>query len=276
MPLDTARPDIVFPPALQAVLDKALARMPSERYPNASQLGVDTESAVAGMELPGTRMNLEPVTSAATQLLDADAALKSIPTKKKAPAAAPAEPARKFPPVPVLGGVAGVGALAVVAVLALGGKKAPGTPSAADTTKTGQQTAATPNNPAPGPTGTQTANRTARTGAQPGPGPRSTAPGNTSVTPNTGTAVSPADSLKAAQDAFDAEQFDTAVRLGKWIYGWPAASGTQKAHAAIVVAAVYGQRNDKDNTIAWYRNALRYDPNNQDYKDAITNLGGTP
>jgi len=82
--------------------------------------------------------------------------------------------------------------------------------------------------------------------------------------------------MNAANDAFDGNHFDVAERLATWIYGYPAAAPQDKAHAAVIVATVYGQRSDVQNTIEWYRRALRYDPDNQRYKDAIRDLGGTP
>jgi eukaryotic-like serine/threonine-protein kinase len=280
MPLADARPDIAFPPTLQAVLDKALARTPAARYASASVFGRDAENAVAALAVPGTRV-AEPVTTAATQLLDAEHARQAARAKGAPPTAvARAAAAKKFPLVPVLGGVGGVGVIAVVAVLAMGGlKKTPaaGTPSAADTakaaapapgsTQSAANAKASPTGAEPGP-GT---NRTARTGAQPVPRPQAQV-----STPNRASSVSVADSLSAANDAFDAEQFDTAMRIGSWIYGYPGATPTEKAHAAVVVATIYGQRNDVPNTLNWYRNALKYDPSNQRVRDAITQLGGTP
>ena len=275
MPLQVARPDIVFPPELQAVLDKALARMPSERYANASQFGKDTEAAVAGL---APDVASEPVTSAATQLLDPEAALKSIPTRQKAPpptAVAPAAAARKFPLVPVLGGVGGVAVLAVIGYFAMGGGKKPAV-AVADSAKSGL--------PAPGPNSqrpdtAKAPNHTQTAGTPRASNPRTVAqtPRQTPPGPGTSSAgVSVKDSLNAANDAFDASQFDTAMRLGSWIYGFPGATPDQKARAAVVVATIYGQRSDVDNTLNWYRNALKYDPNNQHIQDAIRQLGGQP
>ncbi|HVM42752.1 MAG TPA: serine/threonine-protein kinase, partial [Gemmatimonadales bacterium] len=95
LPLAGARPDIAFPPGLQAVLDKALARSPSARYANASEFGREAEAAVAGMAVPGTRV-AEQVTTMATQLMDADAAVKAAKAKA-APATAVAPVVKKFP-----------------------------------------------------------------------------------------------------------------------------------------------------------------------------------
>ncbi len=286
MPLASARPDITFPGPLQEVLDKALARLPSERYGNAAQFGKDAEKAVGAAGVRATQPSLEPVASAATQLMDSEAALKAIPTKKKAPpptqaAPAPAPaPVKKFPLVPVLGGVGGVGVLAVIAVLALGGKKAPPVTGAESTAAAGRApqpgpgTQATPNQT---PTGTQLAgNQTANPRANqrnvtpPGPRTPTTTPGTSAPT------ASAADSLSACNDAFDADNYETAKRLCTWIYAWPAATPTQKARAAMVVATAFGQQSNVDQALNWYRNVLKYEPNNQNAQNAIRQLGGNP
>jgi serine/threonine protein kinase len=281
MRLETARPDIVFPPAMQAVLDLALARLPSERYPSAAQFGRDAEAAVEGMEVPGTRV-AEPVASAATQLMDSEAALKAIPTKKKTPptAAAPAAapPAKKFPLVPVLGGVGGVAAIAVVAVLALGGgKKSAAGPTGADSSRTGQQTAAAPNNPQPGPGNTQTASNN-RTPSRPGPRQTTTTSQPPAPAPPTGGA-SPAaieDSLNAAVRASQADQQNDARRLARWVFYRDGATAKEKADAAELVAASYD--NDPATALEWYRQALPFAIGNQRTRidNAIKTLQGNP
>jgi serine/threonine-protein kinase len=272
MTLETARPDIVFPAKLQAVLDRALARLPSERYASATQFGKDAEAAVAGLAPAAAAAAVGE--SAATQLMDPEAALKSIATRHKAPpptAVAPAASAKKFPLVPVLGGVGGVAALAVVGILAMGGGKKPQV-AAADTTKVAVP-APHPANPAPN--GTQTAGnpRTAppRTTAQ----QRQVQPGPSNPAP-TGGAVLVADSVSAMNDAYDANQFDTSLRLAAWIYGYPGATTAQKKLAAVNSATIYTQRSDTENALNWYHNALKYDPNNARVIEAIRQLGGQP
>ena len=277
MPLETARPDIVFPAKLQAVLDKALARMPSERYANATQFGKDAEAAVAG--LAPTPVPAAVGESAATQLMDPEAALKSIPTRQKAPPptavapAAPAVPAKKFPLVPVLGGVGGVAVLAAIGYFAMGGGKKPQV-AAADTTKSA---APAPNTQTanPTPNGNQTAGNTRtsnpRTASQP---PRQVQP--VPNNPGTSGGVSVADSVNAMNDAFDASQFDTALRLGAWVYGYPGAAPAQKKTAALTCGSIYTQRSDADNAMNWYRNVLKYDATNQRALDMIKQLGGQP
>ena len=81
-PLGTARPDIVFPPRLQTVLDRALARSLTERYASAAEFGRDLEAAVGGPAVPATRMDVMGP-SAATQLMDSEAALRAFPGDRR-------------------------------------------------------------------------------------------------------------------------------------------------------------------------------------------------
>jgi len=255
MSLEAARPDIVFPPPLQAVLDKALARLPSERYANATQFGKDAEAAVAGLEPAAAAGAVAE--SAATQLMDAEAALKSIPTKVKAPPptavapAAPAAPAKKFPLVPVLGGVGGVAVLAVIGYLAVGGGKKPQV-AAADTTKSAA--------PAPN---TQTASNTrtsnSRTAAQPPkvqPGPSNPAPGNAAAAPdmNAINAI-----LDAALDSV--EQNPTGMRAVAFKY-WNDRNLPQdmRAKAAEIIGESYQYLGDSTSYQSWHQRAVALNP----------------
>jgi serine/threonine-protein kinase len=278
MPLETARPDIVFPAKLQAVLDKALARMPSERYANASQFGKDAEAAVAGLAPAAAAAAVGE--SAATQLMDAEAALKSIPTKQKAPpptavaSAAPAAPAKKFPLVPVLGGVGGVAVLAVVGVLALGGGKKPAQLTAADTSKAaapGPGTQAKAQNP----TGTQTVSNTratnSRSAAEP---PRQVQPGPSNPAPGGGVTLSVIeDSLTAAIHASAANDMMTARRLARWVFYRDNATAKERADAAETVASSY---DDPPSALEWYRQGLPYAIGDQKdrFQKAIATLSG--
>jgi len=278
MALEAARPDIVFPPALQAVLDKALARLPSERYANATQFGKDAEAAVAGLEPAGAA----PATadSGATQLMDAEAALKAIPTKQKAPpptAIAPAPPAappaKKFPLVPVLGGVGGVAVLAVIGFVALNGGKKPQV-AAVDSTKAAA--------PAPGPntqTANQAPNNTAantrasnpRTVAQP---PRQVQPGPTATPGGTGAsaAATVADSLRAGIRFVDNGDMASARTALMFVFNSADATRAQKGEAAYNIANTYG--DDRDNVIKWLRRANDF--NFTGAAEALRNLGVTP
>jgi len=280
MPLESARPDIVFPPALQAVLDKALARLPSERYGSAAQFGKDAEAAVAGLEAARAPAGAEA--EGATQLMDAEAALKAIPTKAKAPpptsVAPAAAPARKFPLVPVLGGVGGVAVLAVVGYLAMGGGKKAAAGAPADTTHAAA--------PAPGPTGqkgtqtptgTQTASsqraippRTTTTQQPPRqvqqPGPSNPAPGGPSMQQML------ADSLSAGKRFVDNGDMASARTALFFVFNSSDATKDQKGEAAYNIASTYG--NDRDNVVKWLRRANDF--NFTGAAEALRNLGVSP
>ncbi len=268
MTLETARPDIAFPPKLQAVLDKALARSPSERYGSATDFGRDAQAAVGGAAGSADRA-AGSLTTAKTQLLEADAvkgAAKKVPPTVTAPAAA-----RKFPLMPVLGGVGGVGLLAVVGWLAMGGGKKPSPAGAADSTG---RTAAL----ASGTQATRKDSVTAPTASKGGAQPREVAAHQPVATPPAAAhaAVSVGDSVSAMNDAFDANQYDTALRLAEWIFGFPGASAIQKKTAALTCATIHTQRSDAQSAITWYRNALRYAPGDSSIEGAIRQLGGNP
>ncbi len=265
MPLETARPDIVFPPKLQAVLDKALARSPSTRYSSASDLGRDAEDAVAGLAVPGTRV-AEQVTTAATQLLDADLALKVAKAKGPPPTAvAPAPVVKKFPLVPVLGGVGGVAVIAAVAVLAMGGgKKSASSAAPADTTKTA----------GPAPNATQTATNPTPTGMQQPPhtappAPRTqtpprTAPGGTQTTARPlegGTDLAAVGrDLDAAMDQALGDNPATGRATARRYFDMTTLPDALRAKAAEIIAQSYGTQGDTLNYQAWHGQAARLDP----------------
>jgi serine/threonine-protein kinase len=271
LPLAGARPDIAFPPKLQPVLDKALSRSPATRYANAAEFGRDAEEAVGGVAVPGTRV-AEQVTTAATQLMDADLALRVAKAKAASPTAvASARAAKKFPLVPVLGGVGGVGVIAVVGFLAMSpGKKA----------QPGAAPADTATHAAPAPTGTQTAanpNPTP-TGAQP---PRTAQPGPRTQTPqvipnarpaNPGSAANVADSLRVGVRLVDDGKLTEARAPLMFVYGSSDASRAQKGEAAYNIASTYG--DDRDNVIKWLRRSNDF--NFSGAVEALRNLGVTP
>ncbi|HEX9632003.1 MAG TPA: serine/threonine-protein kinase [Gemmatimonadales bacterium] len=131
LPLGAARPDVVFPPALEEAVRHALGRMPSERYVTAVEFARDVTRAVAGMGAAATAAPAE----AATQIISAqgaDATAQLTPTRVGAPTPAtpttprprvpPPEAPRRKAPVLALAGVAVVLAGAgVAAVKVLGG-----------------------------------------------------------------------------------------------------------------------------------------------------------
>ncbi len=272
MPLVAARPDLSFPPELQPVLDKALARLPSERYASAARFGRDAEAVVGG-PAPRTRVAAH-VTSAATQLLDAEAALKAIPVRGRPapPTATRPVPARRFPLVPILGGVGGVGVIVVAAVIAmsrLGGKPQLGT---ADTTARRDSAPAAAARPDTSKAG---ASRTpARQGSQtqltsrPGRGTPGTPPAAQTQTANPGTSGPSAEQAdRELLTALDRLERDTsayaadarAVAFRYWNMS-PALPALTRAKAAEVIAQSYGVQNDNANYNVWHARAAQLDP----------------
>jgi serine/threonine-protein kinase len=99
LPLGAARPDIVFPTALEEALRHALGRMPSERYATAVEFARDVSRAVAGMGAAATAAPAE----AATQILSAtspDATVQLRPTRVGTAERAPASPRTPTTPQP--------------------------------------------------------------------------------------------------------------------------------------------------------------------------------
>ena len=271
-PLATARPDIVFPPRLQAVMDRALARSLTERYGSAAEFGRDLEAAVGGPAVPATRMDLAGP-SAATQLMDADAALKMVHKDKGGAAAA--VPAKKFPVVPVVGGVGVVGVLAVVAVLALGPKKPTAVPGADSTASRTGQTAAVPGNQQ----NTTAPNPHTPQGQNP---PRQQTPGNprqVAANPPPGNPAPTgganwADSLQAAGDLFDADQYAAARAKASGVYA--NATAREKTSAAILLANCYQAEQNNERAIYWWQQVLRLSPGHAGALGALQRLGANP
>jgi serine/threonine-protein kinase len=266
-PLAQARPDITFPPALQAVLDHALARSVNDRYASAGEFGRDVMASVGDAAVPKTRMDVAHVTQAATQLVNSEMARKRAKQDKGA-APAPA-PAKRFPLLPVLGGVGGVGVLAVVAVLAMGkGKEAAQTRGQM---QTAAPTGAAPNASAPDP-------RTAQ--ANPGTPPvsrrpTSNQPPNTAPAAGAVTAAVVEDSAAAATRADQAGRSSDSRRLARWVYLQGAATNEQKAAMAELVATTF--ENDPAMALQWLQNAYRLAIGNQRTRlaTAIQAYGGT-
>jgi len=266
MPLANARPDIAFPPKLQAVLDRALSRSPATRYANASEFGRDAEDAVAGLAVPGTRV-AEQVTTAATQLMDADLALKAARAKAPATAVAPAA-TKKFPLVPVLGGVGGVAVIAVVAVLAMSGGKKPTpvagradtsrsaapAPAPADTQKTVSATT---------PTGAVTPPRTAPTGTRTQQQPPRPTPGGTqtAANPPAGTDLAAIGrDLDAAMDKALGDSPAAGRATAQRYFGMKTLPDNVRAKAAEIIAQSYGTQGDTLNYNSWHSQAAQLDP----------------
>jgi serine/threonine-protein kinase len=133
------RPDLQWPPEVQAVMDKALEREASKRYASAREFGRALTEAV-------NRMPVRPSGAAGTLVMEAPAMPPREPTERIAPRAAPA---RSRTPMLVGGAVLAAVLVAGVLFIPRGGEKAgpapfsTATPAAATVTiPTGQQSGA--------------------------------------------------------------------------------------------------------------------------------------
>lgn len=170
-PLAAARPDLAFPPGLQPVMDRALAKIPGERWQAVADFAAAVDRAVGGAAAPAGA-------DAHTQILDggktAVAATKAVP-----PTRAPAPAARRSK-LPVYAG-AGVVVVAIAVAVALkfGGAKSPAAPQHPGADSTAQQASGTaapaggpatrPNRTAPPGGGTERNASEASRGTAPGP-----------------------------------------------------------------------------------------------------------
>jgi len=96
--LAEARPDLAWPPALQAVLDRALSRLASDRYQHPSEFGSALVAAVAGMSTDAvqsapTRVISSAAPTAASMAPSMVASTAPSAATVAAPAAAPARAA---------------------------------------------------------------------------------------------------------------------------------------------------------------------------------------
>jgi serine/threonine-protein kinase len=168
LPLSVARPDVRFPPEVQKVFDRALARQPNQRYATASDFARDVRNL-------STRLTGAVDVEAGTQVVRAEELKAAVPATRVDPAAAKerarapaatqpvrATPARRGAPVLPIAAVAVLlaasgGAYAMRGTLFGGG--APPPPGPPDTTVNRETE--------PGPDTTTTGRDTTRTGVPP-------------------------------------------------------------------------------------------------------------
>lgn len=139
--LSEMRPDQSWPDAVQAVLDKALARDAAERYQSAAQFGREFAAAVSAMPAVQATEGATQVIGAASVAASAAAAGKTAPipampktrvagrdeakSPARAAAATPAPAAKKSPVVAIVGGVAAVAVIGYFGVTKFGGSSTP-------------------------------------------------------------------------------------------------------------------------------------------------------
>jgi serine/threonine-protein kinase len=281
MPLAQAAPGTEFPPALQETMNKGLARMPSERYADATAFAKDAVAAVSNMKDTGPRPSM---TEARTQVLDAGAT-ELLPETRVSKAAmqrpedTPATPAprpsppttRKAPLAAIVGAVVVIAGGGGLAAILLGGDNGPD-PGSIDSTAVatpGQPGAADPGATAPPPATTANDNRPpAETVTDP---PANGAETTTDDRPPATTDDTPAvdvAAMVAAIGAFsegidnDAATADDRGQI-EAIFSNALAPDSVRAQAALNIGGwYYLMDGNSAEACRWYRRALDHDPSN--------------
>jgi serine/threonine-protein kinase len=304
LPLNQAVPGANFPDRLQAVMDKALARMPSERYTSAAEFARDAVGAVSRMTgaavgsegatqiiaAPSGAATTAPMaktrvaTAGAGRTRTPDTPAPAAPPPTRISRAAPA-PARKKPVVAIAASVAVLVAGGAAAAVWLTGNGT-GVARPDSTATVIQDTAA----------GVAVSNR-----SRPGAGETSRAPRPTGA--DTGRVDRPVDrpvadppvggpaTIQVAAADADAWLFAAFERLGsdrplpvatanairdtaQAYYLLAATTQKDKAFAAYVIASAYVEINDLPNALRWAREAVKLDPGSRSYEALVTSLSG--
>jgi eukaryotic-like serine/threonine-protein kinase len=293
LPLNEARPGANFPARLQQVMDKALQRMPGDRYASAAELARDVTQAVGGMADATAAVDAE----GATQIMTAPAPGATAVAKTRVagtraptpdtPAVAKQVQAAPRKKAPVMAIAAAVGVLAagggVTAVLLTRhGPTAPGATQGAVTGDTAGRAAE--RNHSASPTGTAT-NRTKaqRTVTQP---PRETTAVRTEAAPAShGIPVSVAsagDKLNTLFDRLDPSGHtpgDVAAGIRDTALAYYSASGIARkdqAFAAYLVSNAQTALDDKGEALRWARTAVQLDPTSRIYQVLVSDLSRQP
>jgi serine/threonine-protein kinase len=287
IPLNDARPGLSFPTRLQDVMDRALARMPGDRYASAAQFGSDVTEAVSGMVQAPI-----PDTEGATQIIDTTAATDVIPKTRVGAARAPT-PDTPAPSVAVPAPTAArkkspVIAIAAAAVIVVGGGtafmlwRAHGTPPAP-----AQQSAAM------APDSSHAGNAdTSVTGRTDAPVTRHDT-SQTSAPPKRHAANEPSQPAAATENRYglaatDAKNWldDALIRLDStnarsigdtaraFFDDSSHVTRVNRAYAAYVVSGAFADVGEKATALYWARLAVQLDGNVRAYRAQVSSLSG--
>jgi serine/threonine-protein kinase len=287
IPLAAARPDVRFPAELQRLMDRALARTPTDRYADAADFARDIRKLA-------TTMTGHVDVEAGTQVVRADELKAAIPATRVDPQAGLPKGKPGAPPptnaaatAPVKKGTPLVPIAATVVVLAVAGGvflmkrgAADAPPDSRTTPDTNQVQIQTPIGN-PGPVDTQKA-------VIPD-APKDTTtklPTGSSVKPPVTRPVAGRDSAKAnplrppadavvlppVDDIFDDGLRDGARAKAEAIYRRSDVSDSIRAMAADMVSAAYQQDSKLQDAITWGERASRLQPNNEKLKTHLAVL----
>jgi serine/threonine protein kinase len=260
IPLAQARPDSSFPPALQKVMDRALARWPQDRYASATEFAADAERAIGGAKSMVTSADTEAKTQVVRPSDISGAKTAAIPaTRVTSP-----KPASKMSP-------AVIGAGVVVLALAGGGYVMRDSLFGGDP---GSVVADTNGARNPGDTGVQRFSQQAGESTFPPVDSQPVQPnGNTNpprnpnsqtntpadsgrrVTPNPNTPVKVSVPLPDLEEIFDAGTRAAARRKAEAIYQRTDVLDSLRAEAAALVGQAYAENADFESAKDWYTKA---------------------
>jgi serine/threonine-protein kinase len=286
IPLSAARPDLRFPPGLQQVLDRALARSPEARYTSAAEFGQDV-LRVAGTAVVGAA---DP--EAGTQVVPSGARAETVPEtrvdpaiaaalRKKAELKGQAAPAgRRVPVVPIAVALvlaAGAGGLVVFRERIFGGgspagggspTQAPGQAGALPDTgarrvSSASDTGRVQGRPQDRPSGTEVASPPRAADPRAGAGPA----------PAGGGDRAPARPRKVTVPLPEPEALDdpgrraAAMRQAEEVYGRADVDDSTRAAAAAYLASAYVQARQLALARDWTDKAIALMPDREGYQN---------
>ena len=259
-PLAQARPDLPFPPGLQACLDQALARMPGQRYQSVAKFAHDLAGA-AGITRAGAEGPMPPTRADAegkTQPLDT--AMRRQVAGGTRSAAAPPRPSppprpRRLVPL-VIGTIVVLGGGAAGLALLKGGTDTGGVPLV--DSSGGQTTSVTG-------------------GRQGGSGPRPVA--DTQRTQPVDTAPSPRIPLAAVPDLLE-RLIEMPPRVivdsATMVYHTSGVTRADSAFAACLIADAQRTLGASTEALRWARRGLDLNPGLASCQAVVRDLGGRP
>ncbi len=270
-------PDAQWPPRLQGVMDRALERMPADRYASAALFAGD---AVAAVRAAGVPLSVD--TEGATQVMDSGVTDQLAPTRvpggppppttPHTPAPAPAPPrapAKKKPVVAIAASVAAVAVIGVGAVVVLGRGSEEQQPVGIEETAGGpvDVRADTARPVTQGDIERQPAGGEAQPGQAAGEPPTTTT--TPPATPSVDTAaVRQRVALDIGRRILDVSTRDAARLEAVGLYNDATLPRGLRALAASVVAESYNDENDNMPAEAcrWIDRAIALDPDNDSFR----------
>ena len=280
LPLAAARPDIAFPPQLQAVLDRALQRKAADRYPSAAAFAEDLSRAIRGDARVGA-MAPEPETVPPTRVAPPPPAVSGATTGAR-------------PRTGLYRAAAGAAAVVVVLLLLLvftragdGGDPAP---AGGDSDTPVQTAAATSTDDPPGGATETTAPPRAEPAPQDPPPSTASDGARQPAGATTGTATSsppvtptPDPALAARQDSLllwrQFERLDALdlpestltaiVDSARAVYGKSSVPAPLRAFAAYIAGLASVELGDIAACAAWMERAVRLRPDGPGYQEQL-------